>query len=163
MLDPSGVASLGFTSLFFLAELRPEAEEAYAGIGNHYFYISMLLTLSYAGTTGSVLARTGSNSPNVSFEGERDADDTRKVLAQALQEKVAALLLLSQQEERHLLEKNTNAALHEKIKELQQKLLQVNYVEYALFFGVQCCFVTVHYSSSASNSLLTMLFCLFTD
>ncbi|KAF5448281.1 hypothetical protein F2P56_028835 [Juglans regia] len=48
-----------------------------------------------------------------------------KVLAQALQEKVAALLLLSQQEERHLLERNVNGALQRKIEELQRNLLQV--------------------------------------
>ncbi|KAH7575412.1 hypothetical protein JRO89_XS02G0103800 [Xanthoceras sorbifolium] len=51
--------------------------------------------------------------------------DTSNVLAQALQEKVAALLLLSQQEERHLLERNVNAALQNKIDELQRNLLQV--------------------------------------
>lgn len=38
---------------------------------------------------------------------------------------VAALLLLSQQEERHLLEKNVNVALQKKIEELQRNLLQV--------------------------------------
>ncbi|TXG64089.1 hypothetical protein EZV62_011083 [Acer yangbiense] len=51
--------------------------------------------------------------------------DTSEVLAQALQEKVATLLLLSQQEERHLLERNVNAALQKKIEELQRNLLQV--------------------------------------
>ncbi|KAF2294396.1 hypothetical protein GH714_010269 [Hevea brasiliensis] len=48
-----------------------------------------------------------------------------EALAQALQEKVAALLLLSQQEERHLLERNVNAALQKKNEELQRNLLQV--------------------------------------
>lgn len=38
---------------------------------------------------------------------------------------MAALLLLSQQEERHLLEKNINAALQKKVDELQRNLLQV--------------------------------------
>lgn len=38
---------------------------------------------------------------------------------------VAALLLLSQQEERHLLERNVNAALQRKVEELQRNLLQV--------------------------------------
>jgi hypothetical protein len=66
-----------------------------------------------------------SDSLNISSEEQSNADDSRKVLAQALQEKVQALLLLSQQEERHFLEKNTKAALEEKVKELQQKLLQV--------------------------------------
>ncbi|XVE93516.1 hypothetical protein REPUB_Repub01dG0201400 [Reevesia pubescens] len=51
--------------------------------------------------------------------------DTSEALAQALQEKVAVLLLLSQQEERHLLERNVNAALQKKIDELQRNLLQV--------------------------------------
>ncbi|XVE49342.1 hypothetical protein DITRI_Ditri01bG0075800 [Diplodiscus trichospermus] len=51
--------------------------------------------------------------------------DTSEALAQALQEKVAALLLLSQQEERHLLERNVNAALQKKVDELQRNLLQV--------------------------------------
>ncbi|KAI3707963.1 hypothetical protein L2E82_36930 [Cichorium intybus] len=46
-------------------------------------------------------------------------------LAQALQEKVAALLLLSQQEERYLLESNVKAALESKIEELQRNLIQV--------------------------------------
>ncbi|XP_017971067.1 PREDICTED: protein Spindly-B isoform X1 [Theobroma cacao] len=51
--------------------------------------------------------------------------DSSEALAQALQEKVAALLLLSQQEERHLLERNVHAALQKKIEELQRNLLQV--------------------------------------
>ncbi|MCL7028874.1 hypothetical protein MKW94_006663 [Papaver nudicaule] len=51
--------------------------------------------------------------------------DTSDVLAQALQEKVGALLLLSQQDERQLLERNVNAALQEKMDELQKNLLQV--------------------------------------
>ncbi|KAL7206357.1 hypothetical protein ACSBR2_019129 [Camellia fascicularis] len=51
--------------------------------------------------------------------------DASKALAQALQEKVAALLLLSQQEERHLLERNVGAALQKKVEELQRNLLQV--------------------------------------
>ncbi|KAK6241201.1 hypothetical protein SCA6_006590 [Theobroma cacao] len=51
--------------------------------------------------------------------------DSSEALAQALQEKVAVLLLLSQQEERHLLERNVHAALQKKIEELQRNLLQV--------------------------------------
>lgn len=66
-----------------------------------------------------------SDSLNTSSEEQSNADDSRKVLAQALHEKVQALLLLSQQEERHFLEKSTNAALEEKVEELQQKLLRV--------------------------------------
>ena len=38
---------------------------------------------------------------------------------------VAALLLLSQQEERHLLESNVNIVLQKKMEELQRNLLQV--------------------------------------
>ncbi|CAN0910258.1 hypothetical protein LINGRAHAP2_LOCUS26196 [Linum grandiflorum] len=48
-------------------------------------------------------------------------------LRQALQEKVSTLLLLSQQEERHLLERNVNGALQRKIDELQRNLLQVSH------------------------------------
>ncbi|XP_037494125.1 COP1-interactive protein 1 isoform X2 [Jatropha curcas] len=51
--------------------------------------------------------------------------NSSEALAQAMQEKVAALLLLSQQEERHLLERNVNAALQTKLEELQRNLLQV--------------------------------------
>lgn len=38
---------------------------------------------------------------------------------------VATLLLLSQQEERHLLDRNVKSALERKIEELQRNLLQV--------------------------------------
>ncbi|XP_050210515.1 uncharacterized protein LOC126660860 isoform X2 [Mercurialis annua] len=58
-----------------------------------------------------------------------DAVDNREgnseAFAQALQEKVAALLLLSQQDERQVLESNVNAALQKKVAELQRNLLQV--------------------------------------
>ncbi|MCO5555460.1 hypothetical protein L7F22_009005 [Adiantum nelumboides] len=54
----------------------------------------------------------------------RSTDDS-KALAQALQEKVAALLLLSQQEERHILESNTTFALESQVASLKQQLLQV--------------------------------------
>ncbi|KAJ4815367.1 myosin heavy chain-like protein [Rhynchospora pubera] len=54
-----------------------------------------------------------------------DNIEMSKALAQALQEKVATLLLLSQQEERHLLERNMNEALLKKIEELQKNLSQV--------------------------------------
>ncbi|KAK4563398.1 hypothetical protein RGQ29_005780 [Quercus rubra] len=47
------------------------------------------------------------------------------VVESDLLSKVAALLLLSQQEERHLLERNVNAALQRKMEELQRNLLQV--------------------------------------
>lgn len=51
--------------------------------------------------------------------------DSQDALAQALKEKVAALLLLSQQEERHLLERDMSSALQKKIEELQNNLSQV--------------------------------------
>ncbi|KAK7253193.1 hypothetical protein RIF29_37713 [Crotalaria pallida] len=51
--------------------------------------------------------------------------DVSDALALALQEKVSALLLLSQEEERHLLERNVNSALQRKIEDLQRNLLQV--------------------------------------
>lgn len=51
--------------------------------------------------------------------------DASEAFAQAMQEKVAALLLLSQQEERHLLESNVNIVLQKKMEELQRNLLQV--------------------------------------
>ncbi|XP_070661980.1 uncharacterized protein [Malus domestica] len=52
-------------------------------------------------------------------------NDSSEVLAQALQDKVSTLLLLSQQEERHLLNRNVNAALERKIEELHRNLQQV--------------------------------------
>uniref|UniRef100_A0A1J3ID11 Uncharacterized protein n=1 Tax=Noccaea caerulescens TaxID=107243 RepID=A0A1J3ID11_NOCCA len=58
----------------------------------------------------------------ITFESRGDSSE---VLAQALQEKVGALLLLSQQEERHLHEENVNAALQQKVDELQRNVLQV--------------------------------------
>ncbi|KAL8160924.1 hypothetical protein V2J09_012413 [Rumex salicifolius] len=54
-----------------------------------------------------------------------EAVDTSKVLSQALQEKVSALMLLQQQEERHFLERNENAALLQRLGELQRNLNQV--------------------------------------
>lgn len=66
--------------------------------------------------------RSGPGLPDIMAEAKGNAS---QALAQALQEKVAALLLLSQQEERHLLERNVNAALQRKMEELQRNLLQV--------------------------------------
>ncbi|XP_052725234.1 uncharacterized protein LOC108319975 isoform X2 [Vigna angularis] len=65
------------------------------------------------------------NSPRALSVGAGLEGDASNVLAMALQEKVDALLLLSQQEERHLLERNVNSALHGKTEELQRNLLQV--------------------------------------
>ncbi|KAL6517500.1 hypothetical protein OROMI_033201 [Orobanche minor] len=53
------------------------------------------------------------------------APENREALALALHEKVEVLLLLSQQEERHLLERNVNSALQKKVEELRRNLLQV--------------------------------------
>ncbi|KAF8377653.1 hypothetical protein HHK36_031037 [Tetracentron sinense] len=69
----------------------------------------------------AVVERNGLALSNVVADGTATSD----ALAQALQEKVAALLLMSQQEERHLLERNVNAVLHKKLEELQRNLLQV--------------------------------------
>lgn len=69
-----------------------------------------------------VVKRNNPGSPDNVADG---ASDASRAFAQALQDKVATLLLLSQQEERHLLERNVNAALQKKIEELQRNLLQV--------------------------------------
>ncbi|KAK6159197.1 hypothetical protein DH2020_006511 [Rehmannia glutinosa] len=66
-----------------------------------------------------------SNDPGLPTKSAPETGDTSEALALALQEKVGALLLLSQQEERHLLERNVNAALQKKVEELQRNLLQV--------------------------------------
>lgn len=60
--------------------------------------------------------------PDIRVDRKIDASDA---FAQALQEKVSALLLLSQQEERHLLDRNVNAALRKRSEELQRNLIQV--------------------------------------
>ncbi|RDX99019.1 hypothetical protein CR513_17984, partial [Mucuna pruriens] len=65
------------------------------------------------------------NSPSTLSADAGAKGDASDALAMALQEKVATLLLLSQQEERHLLERNVNSALQGKTEELQRNLLQV--------------------------------------
>ncbi|XP_059653003.1 uncharacterized protein LOC132300087 isoform X1 [Cornus florida] len=74
--------------------------------------------------TGSDLInqRNDPGLPNILAIGSSDVSEA---LAQALQEKVSTLLLLSQQEERHLLDRNVSAALQKKLEELQRNLLQV--------------------------------------
>lgn len=72
--------------------------------------------------TVSQSKNTGLVSLAVKADGQGDSSD---VLAMALHEKVDALLLLSQQEEIHLLERNVNSALQIKTEELQKNLLQV--------------------------------------
>ncbi|KAK4437979.1 hypothetical protein Salat_0132000 [Sesamum alatum] len=73
----------------------------------------------------SAPASTTKGDPDLPAPSASETVDTSEALALALQEKVAALLLLSQQEERHLLERNVNAALQKKVEELQRNLLQV--------------------------------------
>ncbi|XP_074333037.1 uncharacterized protein LOC141670883 isoform X6 [Apium graveolens] len=63
-------------------------------------------------------------SQNIISDMSGDASEA-EVLSQALHEKVATLLLLSQQEERNILESNVNVALQNKIEDLQIILLQV--------------------------------------
>eukprot|EP00250_Pteridium_aquilinum_P000227 c10251_g1_i1 orf=143-1798(+) len=62
-----------------------------------------------------------------SLEQDYDSEmrDAKEALALAIQEKVALLLLLSQQEERHKFEENMVAAQESKIVGLQKQLLQV--------------------------------------
>lgn len=72
---------------------------------------------------GTSISSKGTDMPSSDLSCKMyDASDA---LSQALQEKVATLLLLSQQEERHLLERETNAALQQKMDELQRNLSQV--------------------------------------
>ncbi|KAF8013925.1 hypothetical protein BT93_I1706 [Corymbia citriodora subsp. variegata] len=70
----------------------------------------------------AVFEESATGFPDIGVDRKIDASDA---LAQALQEKVSALLLLSQQEERHLLERNVNAALQKRSEELQRNLIQV--------------------------------------
>lgn len=70
----------------------------------------------------AVCEESNTGFPDIRLDGKIDASDA---LAQALQEKVSALLLLSQQEERHLLDRNVNAALRKRSEELQRNLIQV--------------------------------------
>ncbi|CAI8587284.1 unnamed protein product [Vicia faba] len=65
---------------------------------------------------------SGLGSLAVKTDGQGDSSDA---LALALQQKVDTLLLLSQQDERHLLERNVNSALQIKTEELKRNLLQV--------------------------------------
>ncbi|KAL8224643.1 hypothetical protein R6Q59_000262 [Mikania micrantha] len=83
---------------------------------------------SRAGDGSEALVLMPKDEENVSMlqkTGSSGIGDVSEVLAQALQEKVAALLLLSQQEERYLLENNVNSALQNKLEELQRNLIQV--------------------------------------
>ncbi|CAK8539105.1 unnamed protein product [Lathyrus sativus] len=66
--------------------------------------------------------KSGLGSLALKTDGQGDSSDA---LAMALQQKVDTLLLLSQQDERHLLERNVNSALQIKNEELKRNLLQV--------------------------------------
>ncbi|XP_057788131.1 uncharacterized protein LOC131005262 isoform X2 [Salvia miltiorrhiza] len=68
---------------------------------------------------------TKNSHPGLPIPSARETGDASEALALALHDKVSALLLMSQQEERHLLEREVNAALQKKIEELQRNLLQV--------------------------------------
>ncbi|XP_074275861.1 uncharacterized protein LOC141599670 isoform X2 [Silene latifolia] len=57
-----------------------------------------------------------------SMQNFPQVSDFSESLALALEEKVSALILLSQQEERHIWEKNVHAAVHETVDELQRSL-----------------------------------------
>ncbi|KAJ9551988.1 hypothetical protein OSB04_016033 [Centaurea solstitialis] len=70
-------------------------------------------------------AITKENISDLQKTSSSETGDDSDPLAQAMREKVAALLLLSQEEERYLLEKNVNAALQAKLEELQTSLIQV--------------------------------------
>ncbi|XP_073308821.1 uncharacterized protein [Primulina huaijiensis] len=76
-------------------------------------------------TDSGRISSTKSLNPDLQIPNASGTCDASKAFAQALQEKVEALLLLSQQDERHLLERNVNAGLQKKIEELQRNLLQV--------------------------------------
>ncbi|KAM7265129.1 hypothetical protein ACFE04_002812 [Oxalis oulophora] len=80
--------------------------------------------VSNTSIAGPNLTSKGSDPSLCNNVHERN-NDSSEALNLALQDKVATLLLLSQQDERHLLEKNVNAALQKKIEELQRNLLQV--------------------------------------
>ncbi|KAK9077223.1 hypothetical protein SSX86_005560 [Deinandra increscens subsp. villosa] len=86
--------------------------------------------------TSNIRAGDDSEAPVLMLQHEENVSDLQKTctsgtgevseaLAQALQEKVGALLLLSQQEERYLLENNVNSALQSKLEELHRNLIQV--------------------------------------
>ncbi|KAG5625308.1 hypothetical protein H5410_010526 [Solanum commersonii] len=82
------------------------------------------------------LERQDRNQPSLTTTITVGNSDASKALAVALNEKVETLLLLSQQEERHLLERNVNAALQEKMEELQRNLLQVTNEKVKALHGV---------------------------
>ncbi|XP_042061512.1 ribosome-binding protein 1-like isoform X1 [Salvia splendens] len=73
----------------------------------------------------SPVAITEKSHPGLPIPSACETGDASEALALALHDKVSALLLMSQQEERHLLERDVNAALQKKIEELQRNLMQV--------------------------------------
>ncbi|WOK92363.1 myosin-10 [Canna indica] len=84
---------------------------------------SSIVDQSYVPDALAQNSQQESNAPSSS--GDQSSTNVPDALAQALQEKVSALLLLSQQEERHLLERDLCKALQNKLDELQRNLSQV--------------------------------------
>ncbi|KAH9621427.1 hypothetical protein KSS87_004427 [Heliosperma pusillum] len=70
-----------------------------------------------SGTDGSLHDETSSSTCTIAQGAE-----SSETLARALHEKVSALILLSQQEERHILEENVHTAVQETVDELQRNL-----------------------------------------
>ncbi|KAG6555143.1 hypothetical protein Mapa_003178 [Marchantia paleacea] len=84
-------------------------------------------------------------------------DESKKILAQALQEKVEALLLLSQQEERHYLESATKSALENQVTELKQKLAQVTSEKISALMDLAEQRNEVHYLQERERELAQLL------
>ncbi|BBN01037.1 hypothetical protein MPTK1_2g04080 [Marchantia polymorpha subsp. ruderalis] len=84
-------------------------------------------------------------------------DESKKILAQALQEKVEALLLLSQQEERHYLESATKSALESQVTELKQKLAQVTGEKVSALMDLAEQRNEVHYLQERERELAQLL------
>ncbi|KAL3696489.1 hypothetical protein R1sor_010565 [Riccia sorocarpa] len=84
-------------------------------------------------------------------------DDSKMILAQALKEKVEALVLLSQQEERYYLESATRAALERQITELKQKLAQVTAEKVSALLDVASLRNEVHYLEERERELNELL------
>ncbi|KAL2643175.1 hypothetical protein R1flu_010762 [Riccia fluitans] len=84
-------------------------------------------------------------------------DDSKRILAQALKEKVEALLLLSQQEERHYLESATRAALEKQVTEVKQKLAQVTAEKISALMDVAALRTEVQYLQERERELTQLL------
>ncbi|KAL4354006.1 hypothetical protein GQ457_06G003010 [Hibiscus cannabinus] len=109
-----------------IAETKGDASEALAQALQEKGDLLDLNTAETKGNASEALAQALQEKRDMlALNIAETKGDASEALAQALQEKVSALLLLSQQEERHLLENNVNAALQKKIDDLQRNLLQV--------------------------------------